>query len=147
MGAPWSPIFGCTTIGNCLLLAAGGPVGWTETNGIWGHKFRTEFGTNDTTYIDMNAVACPNATTCIAVGPGYANSTEPYPVYSVATNGTWGPSEREAEPVLSPVLKGAEFDGIACDQGSCLAVGVGGTYGDWKRTYLQPIAATWSKGR
>jgi hypothetical protein len=85
-----------------------------------GHKWSPQITSNAARGGVLSDVACPQASSCIAVGLGFAASG------TVITLGQkWGGTEWSAQPTVSPPgARGAELPGLSCkSSSSCVAVG------------------------
>jgi hypothetical protein len=140
--------FTCTSLGNCVAVANRGT--WAQTAGSWSgvtalpapSTFEGVGGG-----FEVSAVACTEASTCIAVGDlSYEACQPPEPCFpttlagaAVETSGAWA-----APAVVEDV--NWSFDGVSCAGDTCVAVGDSGSNPDAPQLYEAPIAATWSGG-
>ncbi len=135
----------CRSTSNCTMVgyevANDNVVGvaWTETSGTWSSP--AAFGSAAPGIVPQ-AVACPDATTCIAVGN---TGGDGLPAYAIETSGTWAAARTLSLPALSPRAISGELYSISCDTAAvCEAVGQFGGAG----AALPQVAgaATWSGG-
>jgi hypothetical protein len=131
----------CTSAGNCTVVAVGGSglqsYGWTETLGTWGVP--TLLAPAASSFF-VWGVACPSATTCIAVGQALSRAAT-----VTETSGAWGALTQLRTPRLSPRTRmTAILTSIACQSAICEAVGTAQSAASGQLAY--PIATTWSGG-
>ncbi len=143
-GSSQLPRVSCTSPGNCTVVAETNS--WTETAGTWGTPtlIAPSPGTPYSVFFAAD-VACPSATTCIAVG--HVSSDRNWqPAVVTATSGTWGSLSLLSTPILSPDTGVSGLGAISCQATVCVAVGsASNDFGPNQQDY--PIAVTWSSGR
>ena len=137
MALSCTDVMDCTTVAVGLGATALTGYAWTETAGTWAAA--TKVGVGDWFY----GVACPSATTCLAVG--FAARTS-LPIVVQETSGTWGATKVLAGPRLAPTLGGGGLTGISCNSGVCVAVGQLLASGTRFNGGGAAIAATWAGG-
>jgi hypothetical protein len=141
--------FTCSSLGNCVALT-GSAGTWTQADGTWSAGTPTPAPPvleGVASSFGATGVACPSATTCVAVGElTFEACSPPEPCFptelagaAVETAGTWAAPEVVEGPNWA-------FDGISCIDGSCLAVGSSSSGPDASPTFSDPIAATWADG-
>lgn len=120
-GGNGNPLFG-PTVGVIETLSEGT---WTE--GVAPLPSNASTSTIDTTYTLFNAVACPSASSCIAVGQ-YTDTAGDHPaLIETLTGGAWIPTEAPL-PTGAPAGQSSSLQAVACPAiGSCVAVGSYGT--------------------
>jgi hypothetical protein len=137
----------CTAIGEQLDEATFqiSTVSWTESAGTWSDP--VTIPTPGTSFFLANQLACPDATTCLAVG-SLETLTGQYPAYATETSGTWGAATRLPIPSLSPAAGAATLTSISCDTATlCEAVGEFIEQGKKPSSLsIAAGAATWSNG-
>jgi hypothetical protein len=133
--------FSCASAGNCV--AVSDTATWSQSASSWSNSIALPAPTplyGGSAGFDVTDVACPQASTCIAVGEIVYSWCPCRPAWNAAaaveTSGTWAAPENE-EGWLS------EFTGISCELNGCVAVGDLGSYDDFD-TYWLPMAVTWS---
>ncbi len=118
----------CADAGSCVAIgvatsasgAAEASVAWREVAGRWRAPVRLT-GAGGT--FVASAVACPSATTCLAVG-GIDHGTSTWPATAAVTKGVWSPAERLPTPRLSPRSPLGDLAAVACPSATtCEAVG------------------------
>jgi hypothetical protein len=115
---------------------------WTEAAGVWSAPVKLTAAGNQPFFAE--GVACPDSTTCIAVG-SIGSLVALRPGYAVETSGTWHTAEALALPKLSPLAAAGTFNGISCDTDAvCEAVGVFAPSTNSPTSVAG--AATWSSG-
>ncbi len=115
----------CPSASTCVAVGTDGSVGvvtaatLTSTGWTWSPESRVDLGAASPGLGGLNAVACPSATMCVAVG--YDNSD------AVTTTGSAGPSGWTWSPdaIVTPDASGGgELTGVACPSTEiCVAVG------------------------
>jgi hypothetical protein len=142
----------CTAVGEEIDQSSFqiGTAAWTESSGTWATPtvVPTTTGSGFAFFIG-NSVACPDATTCIAVGDELSygpTGGSDLAAYAVEKSGVWSKAVAFRSPSLYPLAGAAELTGISCDAASlCEAVGV---FAGSARTGLEAAgAATWSNGK
>jgi hypothetical protein len=137
----------CSSMSSCTAVAVGlGHEGvertyaWNETSGSWSRP--ASLATSKGLDLLGLSIACPSASTCLLVGELEGPKVS-YPVASTDESGTWSRPRRFGFPRLTPSTDGGTFDSIACNAGTCEAVG-SFTRSDGKGT--EGAAATWIGG-
>ncbi len=139
-----SDLADCTTVGLWVTQTALGETtrAWTEVSGTWSSSTKITSPPNATFVAE--SVACPDPSTCIAVGG--ALSDLDLPAYAVETSGSWGEAQVLPFPRLSPAAAEGVLSSISCDTDAlCEAVG----YFQSHATNSSDVtggAATWSNG-
>lgn len=142
----------CSDVSDCLVVSTDGAdsYAWTQTAGTWSTP--VAMPTGETRVFVADDLACPDPTTCLAVGaevdPNGVLPTEPG--FSVETSGIWSEPHMIAFPRLSPVASEGTFSAISCDtDATCevtgLFLGTGGLFGAFFPSIV-PGVATWSDG-
>jgi hypothetical protein len=136
-GGNGNPLFG-PTVGVIETLSEGT---WTEAVAPLPSNASTS--TIDSTYTLFTTVACPSASSCIAVGQ-YTDTAGDHPaLIETLTGGTWTPTEAPL-PTGAPAGQSSALQAVACPAlGSCAAVG---SYGDpTPRVMTETLAGgTWT---
>jgi hypothetical protein len=120
-----------------------GTAAWTETSGTWASPTVVPTAGGPRFFIGT-AVACPDATTCIAVGSEL--NLSPFgeaalAAYAVETSGVWSKAIAMRVPSLYPQANAGELTGISCQSATlCEAVGT------FSGTTSSAGAVTWSNG-
>ena len=118
----------CAAAGSCVAVGiatsatgvAGGSVVWREVAGRWRAPVR--LAAVGGTFV-ASAVACPGASTCLAVG-GIDHGASTWPATAAAANGTWSPATRLPTPRLSPRSPLGDLADVSCPSTTtCEAVG------------------------
>jgi hypothetical protein len=138
-----SAITACTVVSSVINLVTGGFTvnSWTETAGTWATP--TQIPTSSSHLFYDYGLACPDATTCFAVGIASVGQGTAAAIATEAS-GTWGAPVHLAAPRLSPVTSSGGLLGIACAAMTCEAVGTV-EYGKDDNLGL-PMALTWANG-
>jgi hypothetical protein len=143
----------CSDTSNCTVIGEEvdeatfniGTASWTESAGTWAAPTEVPAGNGPFTFFVGASVACPDATTCIAVGAEIGiNSTGLYDLAASATetSGVWSKAAPMSVASLYPVTVASELSDISCDTATlCEAVGSFGGY-----TAEAAGSATWSNG-
>jgi hypothetical protein len=135
----------CADVTDCTVVGYGVSGGvalrssaWTETSGVWSRPTSIAGPRGAPFY--AASIACPSATTCVAVG-GMGPIFFEHPAAAVETSGTWGAATDLRLPTLSPVTNQGALASVSCAAGACEAVGVlAGA------SAAGAAAATWSAG-
>jgi hypothetical protein len=130
-------------------------VGWGSTTGSsigtlvedwdgssWSTSASPDPSAPGDTFPQLNAVTCPSATTCTAVGTDYTTTNGSNTVVEVLNTGTWS-------VIPSPDVSGAvnnALNGVACrSTGQCIAVGNSVTTSPDVQTLIEQWSGTgWS---
>ncbi len=140
----------CTGIGediNASTFTIGTAV-WTETSGTWASPTTVPTTVGGTAFFVGASVACPDATTCIAVGSELSLSfsgESDLAAYAVETSGVWSRAIAMRVPSLYPLAVSGELTGISCDTAT-LCEAVGTFAGATNSAFVSAGAATWSNG-
>ncbi|HUA06526.1 MAG TPA: hypothetical protein VMB27_21655 [Solirubrobacteraceae bacterium] len=152
----------CAYPGNCVAVGSytdtsGGeqPMVASETDGAWGQAGELTLPANaDTTsgrqYARVDAVSCPGAGNCLAVGDYFDTSGTRLAMVASETDGIWGPAGQltlpaNALPATTTTFGGqnASVGGVSCTSvGNCVA---GGQYTD-ARGVARPMIASETDG-
>jgi len=72
----------------------------------------------------LSAVACPSATSCVAVGSYEDTANDELPMVATERDGTWGPAAAVALPATAASTnEQAQLGAVACVPAGCVAVG------------------------
>jgi hypothetical protein len=139
-----SDLADCTAIayGNSTALGAG-TFSWRESAGTWSGValLPQRPGFQFISY----SIACPSASTCMAVGGLTKGAGGDIPAVATASSGSWSLPRRLALPRLSPIPTQALFTSVACAS-STLCETVGFIVSSSSRIADVPVAATWNGG-
>jgi hypothetical protein len=137
----------CTAVGEWLDESSFniGTASWTESAGTWAAPTEVPTTGGGFTFFVAVSVACPDATTCIAVGSELGISATGLfddAAYAIETSGVWSSAVPMHVASLYPLALESDLTGISCDTAAlCEAVGTfEGTTG------VASGAATWSNG-
>ena len=117
----------------------------TESGGKWarGFSLRMPSGASADPDAEVNAVACPTRTYCVAVGY-YSDGFFQRTFIATGSGGKWARAIRPALPKNASASQGADLIGVRCHaRGSCVAVG---SYAD-KSGHDQAMIVTEARGR
>lgn len=90
----------------------------SEASGTW--SANGSVGSVGGEPVTLNAMSCPDAGDCLAVGSSFSNQ----PVVEAESGGTWGAARGLPLPLLSPVSDEGQLDGVSCLSATqCVAVG------------------------
>ena len=140
----------CSDVADCTAVAYGsstalgaGSFYWRETAGTWSNValLPQQRGFQFLSY----SVACPSATTCMAVGGLSKGAGGFFPSVATETSGSWSVPTPLALPKLAPVPDQALFTSVTC-AGSSLCEAVGTLRSTSATTPDAPFAATWQNG-
>lgn len=150
-----APSITCSDLLDCVAVVAIPALAissyeWTESAGSWSSPVAVSSAADN---FDVEGVACPDPTTCIAVGgqqvallPGARG----LPAFAVERDGVWSSPRHLPLPRLSPVASFGTFSGISCDtDATCEAGGAFVGFGSGSGKVLPSIVpgiATWSNG-
>jgi|GEM_PF-2827044 len=138
----------CTVVGQQIDDSNQNGVAWRRTSGTWSSP-ATMSSAGDSQGFLPQAVACPDATTCVAVGAFETFTYQSLPGVAIETSGTWAAATPLPFPTLSPQAAGGAFLSISCHTAAvCEAVGSfgGAEAGSYVATPQAAGAATWSDG-
>jgi hypothetical protein len=124
-----------------------GTATWTESSGTWSTPTEVPTTGGGFTFFIAASLACPDATTCIAVGSEIGISSSGFydlAAYAVETSGVWSTAVPMRVAYLYPLAVESELNGISCDTAAvCEAVGSF----DASTGVVASGAATWSNGK
>jgi hypothetical protein len=122
----------CTGVGSCVAVGfyvdlSGSPEGLIDTlaNGTWSAgEAPIPSGAGTTPNLELNAIACPGAGTCVAVGVYQDSSSGMESLFETMASGTWIATRAPLPSNASSVSPGGHLDQVACGAtGSCAALG------------------------
>lgn len=132
----------CVLLGESVSLTSQSTLVWTESGGTWGSPGTIPAPPKEG-FIG-ESVACPSATTCLAVGVLTVGQAG-YTASATETEGTWAAAARLPAPRLSPAYPQGELTSIACPSAT-LCEAVGALVANDTGAPSVADAATWSSG-
>ena len=144
LGLACADLLNCTLTGTFPSHGGNGATAYAqrESAGAWGAA--TPFSPGNLPFALLASVACPTASTCIAVGSATTDQNVTYPFAVTATSGKWGKATILPSPLLSPPTSGGDLNWISCGSRT-VCVAAGDTY-DAKQGRV-PAADTWTGGK
>jgi len=141
----------CTAVGEEIDQSSFqiGTAVWSEASGTWASPTEVPITGGGFTFFVGTSVACPDATTCIAVGSELSfgpTGGSDLAAFAVETSGVWSRAVPIHAPSLYPLAVTGELTGISCATASLCEV-VGTFAGSTKSGLVEAGAATWSNGR